>query len=483
VQLEQLESRLVPATGLQPTAVEQLLLEELNDARANPAAYGASIGLDLSNVAPSQPLAFSPLLVQAAREHSQDMSARGYFDHVTPEGINPGDRLTAVGFPWNSYGESIAGGSAYPQPADALAGLIIDSGVADLGHRRQLLAIDAAFKSQNQVGIGAVQNTAGPLDNYYTIDTAGTFDNRPFLTGVVFNDANGNGRYDVGEGLGGVTITVSGVGSVTTFDSGGYSFQANPGTYTVIASGGNLPAAVTQTVTLGTGNGRLNFIARPGGPGNPIAADPHADDFIRKVYLASLNRPASDAEVALWRPVLQPADGPAVVANAIQRSPEARTLQVKGWYRTYLGRPAANGEEQFWVSLLVAGVPEEQALAGILGSQEYYQRAASQNPGLTPDQAYVQALFQTFLNRTAGADEVNNFVTFVLGGPGRSAAALIVVSSPEFRGTVVTADYRDLLRRMSPPSAAEVNAWVASPLNLTGIRVGFLSSYEFFLNG
>src|SRR5689334_24893053 len=79
-ELELLETRQL-LSGYQPTAVEQLFLEELNDARANPAAYGAAIGVDLSAVAPAQPLAWDPLLIQAALGHSQDMSARDYFAH------------------------------------------------------------------------------------------------------------------------------------------------------------------------------------------------------------------------------------------------------------------------------------------------------------------------------------------------------------------------------------------------------------------
>ena len=72
LRVEELETRRV-LSGVQPTAAEQLLLEQLNDIRANPAAYGAAIGLDLSGVAPAQPLAIDPLLTQAAeaglREH------------------------------------------------------------------------------------------------------------------------------------------------------------------------------------------------------------------------------------------------------------------------------------------------------------------------------------------------------------------------------------------------------------------------------
>src|SRR5207245_6722527 len=133
--LELLETREL-LSGFTPTAVEQLFLEQLNDARANPAQYGASIGLDLSAVPPAQPLAFDTRLIQAARLHSQDMNDRAYFAHVTPDGIDPGQRIANAGFVTNNWGESIAGG--YAGPSDALAGLIIDAGVPTLGHRRQL---------------------------------------------------------------------------------------------------------------------------------------------------------------------------------------------------------------------------------------------------------------------------------------------------------------------------------------------------------
>src|SRR5437870_8325205 len=135
--LELLETRDL-LSGFTPTAVEQLFLEQLNDARANPAAYGASIGLDLPAVPPSQPLAFDTRLIQAARLHSQDMNDRAYFAHVTPEGIGPGQRMSDAGFVANNYGESIAGG--YAGPSHALSALIVDTAIPNLRHRRHLLA-------------------------------------------------------------------------------------------------------------------------------------------------------------------------------------------------------------------------------------------------------------------------------------------------------------------------------------------------------
>src|SRR5262245_50683006 len=113
LRLESLEPRCLLA-AYQPTNAEQVFLERLNDARANPAAYGNAIGVDLSGVAPTPPLAVNPYITSASRLHSQDMNDRGYFSHYTPEGIGPGERLTSAGFAWTCWGESIAG--VYPTP-------------------------------------------------------------------------------------------------------------------------------------------------------------------------------------------------------------------------------------------------------------------------------------------------------------------------------------------------------------------------------
>lgn len=266
--LEALESRQL-LSGVEPTAVEQLYLEQLNDARANPPAYGQSIGLDLSNVAAAQPLAFDTRLIDAARQHSQDMAARHYFDHNTPEGITPFQRIQAAGFLFSAAAEAISSGESTTD--QSLSDFIIDKGVPDLGHRVNLLALDSTTQSLRQTGIGISPTTSGQPGPgaYYTIDSAISGDMRPFLLGVVIRDDNNNHKYDIGEGLGGVTITVSGGGTTQTFGSGGYSIQLNPGTYNVTASGGSLSSPVTQTVTLSTANVRLNFFA-PTSPPPPV---------------------------------------------------------------------------------------------------------------------------------------------------------------------------------------------------------------------
>ena len=444
--LEALEPRQL-LSGYAPTAVEQLLLERLNDVRADSPAYGRAIGLDLSNVFPAPLLAFQPLLIQAAREHSQDMNDRGYVSHVSPEGQTLIDRLTwGVGFPWTANGESIAAGRDLDDAEVALRSLIQDQGVADLGHRRHLLALDALFQTQNQVGIGIVQDGSGPHRNYYTIDTAAGIDSRPILTGVVYNDANHNGRYDLGEGLGGVTITVSGVGSTTTWDSGGYSFPLDPGTYTVTASGGALAAPFTKTVSVSNGNYRLNFTVGP-------------EDYIAHLYRSVLGRSAASSEVANWLSVLRGPGGAASVVNGIELSPEARRRLVEGWYQTYLDRSAVNAEEQGWVTQMLHGAGEETVLAGILGSEEFLQRVQGLTSSGTAEQRYIQALYLLLLQRTGSAAEVSGWVPAVASA-GRAAVALGFLRSPEYCSDMVQTYYADLLHRATSPSPAEVSPWV-----------------------
>jgi uncharacterized protein YkwD/uncharacterized membrane protein required for colicin V production len=55
-----------------------------------------------------KPLAPDPALTEVARAHSADMFARGYFAHVTPEGLNPFDRMTRAGISFRIAGENLA---------------------------------------------------------------------------------------------------------------------------------------------------------------------------------------------------------------------------------------------------------------------------------------------------------------------------------------------------------------------------------------
>ena len=84
-----------------------------------------------------------------------------------------------------------------------------------------------------------------------------------FLTGVAFDDKDGDRFYDPGEGLGKVNVSItSSAGAAyqtTTWDAGGYQIALPTGDYTVTFSGGGLAASVTKAAKIGSANVKLDL--------------------------------------------------------------------------------------------------------------------------------------------------------------------------------------------------------------------------------
>jgi uncharacterized protein YkwD len=88
------------------------------------------------------PLILDLRLGRAARAHAEDMVARGYFAHDTPEGLGPGERAAKQGFP-SGVGENIAYSS------DVTPQSMFEQWRTSPGHDRNMLD-----RSYNVVGIG-----------------------------------------------------------------------------------------------------------------------------------------------------------------------------------------------------------------------------------------------------------------------------------------------------------------------------------------
>lgn len=108
--------------------VEQQMLQQVNQQRqAN--------GL--------QPLVEDDALRAIARAHGEDMLARGYFSHYTPEGLSPFDRMDRAGIQYTAAGENLA---FSPNLTLAMQGLMRSP-----GHRANILS-----KDFHKVGIGVI---------------------------------------------------------------------------------------------------------------------------------------------------------------------------------------------------------------------------------------------------------------------------------------------------------------------------------------
>lgn len=80
---------------------------------------------------------------RAAKAHCEDMAGRRYFDHISPEGWTPGDRLRLTGASgYSAWGENIARG---PTTASA----VMQTWMASPGHRANIL--DPSF---THLGVG-----------------------------------------------------------------------------------------------------------------------------------------------------------------------------------------------------------------------------------------------------------------------------------------------------------------------------------------
>lgn len=89
-----------------------------------------------------------------------------------------------------------------------------------------------------------------------------------------------------------------------------------------------------------------------------------------------------------------------------QYPPDSAEVTVAQWYKRYLGRtpdPYAGG----WVDALRNGADPNQLLAGILGSNEYYN-----NAGRTPA-GFVIELHMDLLGRRPTAGELRHWVNRV----------------------------------------------------------------------
>jgi uncharacterized protein YkwD len=256
-----------------PTPEEQLVLEYINRARANPVAEGQRLGIDIHEglqddsqngcygpeyVGVRPPLAMNPALLSIAEGHSQDMYNQNYFSHTDPNGTTAFQRMSNAGYDYISAGENIGAGTQM-SATDLEDALMLDSGYPCRAHRMNLLDIfPYPPPAYYEVGIGYYEGSSGQA--FITQDFGTAVDTARFLTGVVFNDAEGSGFYDVGEGIAGVAVTPSsGSYYAISSSSGGYAFPIpTSGTITVTASGNGF-GPITQTITLTGTNVEVDF--------------------------------------------------------------------------------------------------------------------------------------------------------------------------------------------------------------------------------
>lgn len=227
---------------------------------------------------PVPPLAWSGELHNSAETHNQRTIAADTQSHFLPNEPGLIDRMRDAGYDPSSVAENIF---AYPDSIEAAhAGFAIDWGVGPngiqepAGHR---ISMTNALYREVGIDITEEHNPNTAVGTFVVTQHFGVDRNAiwgmgdAYLVGVVYTDAiKDDDFYTPGEGLGGVTITVSDlvsdrVFSTETWDAGGYQIALPAGQYrvdfTTDLNDDGTPEVVSQSVTMGRDNLKLDWIA------------------------------------------------------------------------------------------------------------------------------------------------------------------------------------------------------------------------------
>jgi uncharacterized protein YkwD len=145
---------------LSATAAQALLLAPA--ATAAPANDYVQQVVDLTNQNRQQHgcanLALNSQLTSAAQGHSDDMATNNYFEHDSPDGRDPGQRISDAGYDWSEWAENIAAG--YDTPAK-----VVDTWMHSAGHRANILNCDL-----HDIGVGYATADNADYSTYWTQD-------------------------------------------------------------------------------------------------------------------------------------------------------------------------------------------------------------------------------------------------------------------------------------------------------------------------
>ena len=229
--------------------VESEILARLNLARSDPWAEAERLDLDpevlRAEVVPEEvaaqwdqglwPLVHNDVLHEVAKAHCEDMIERGYFSHITPEGLYPEDRVISAGYNATIVKEELVAlaFNFYLDTAEA-AQMLVDVLLRDSIIQRETEEGPTLLNERVvEIGIafcaGELAFTERPVHGYILSIVLA----RPVMTlshpiqcGHFFHDYNYNRVYDPGEGMSGVTLSLKdGQFLAVTWLHGEYCFR------------------------------------------------------------------------------------------------------------------------------------------------------------------------------------------------------------------------------------------------------------------
>jgi hypothetical protein len=244
--------------GIDPIqAAESEILARLNLARSDPWAEAERLGLDpevlRAEVLPEEvavqwdqglwPLAPNTLLTEIARLHGEDMIKRGFFSHVTPEGLTPEDRVLTAGYFAEIVREEMGAlaFNSFMDPGEATQ-ILMDSLLRDSLTQR-LSVEESTLLNERAVEVGialcageTVIEGIGSINVYVLciVTARPTTGWHPVQCGYVCVDVNSNGWCEPDECLPDVSLNRLNKGTLAVSNARGAYCFARPGGWWVL---------------------------------------------------------------------------------------------------------------------------------------------------------------------------------------------------------------------------------------------------------
>lgn len=130
------------------------VLHLVNDVRTSPLTCGGERMPAVGTVRIDQ------RLNRAADDFARQMATRNFFDHDSPDGSGPGDRIDAAGYNWRTYGENIAAGFT-----DAAS--VVQGWIDSPGHCKNMMN-----PSFTHLGLGFAYDVTSTYGSYWVQDFA-----------------------------------------------------------------------------------------------------------------------------------------------------------------------------------------------------------------------------------------------------------------------------------------------------------------------
>ncbi len=175
--------------------------------------------------------------------------------------------------------------------------------------------------------------------------------------------------------------------------------------------------------------------------------DTLTERYVCRVYQDVLGRVPEPGGKAYWAGRIDRGDPRERMMFGFVLQAESRRVAVQRLYQLYLGRSGSRDEVDHWAGQLSAGASLVAVRAGLLASDELYQRGGT-------DAAWVEAVYQAAFRRGAEPTGAAFWLDRLQRGRSRLSVVRAMLATAEGRNRLVVETYQRFLDRS--PSATEL---------------------------